>query len=266
MRFFFLFALLPCVSALAQTTPYHSADTLRYREVTRSLSHVELPSGPVESDLVHEATLALWFTAPDTAHAAYERLMVTSGEGTDFTQVLDTREAIGVPFVLRFPASGRVETVEAPAFPDFFREMTDLTRQFDDYFLLLPTEPLALGVTWRDTTTLVSDVAEATDIGRYVVSGDTLVGGVDAWIVTSSVARTVRSEVGGAQAGTRLLTAQDGVEHNRFVVGVSPVRLISRTRSGETAGTLTVSNGTQTATFPVRDTFTNRIDLLTEAP
>ncbi len=256
----FLLSLLCAASSLAQTTPYHSADTMRYREVTSSQSRMEAPGEVFETTMLHDATIALWFTAADTARAENRALIVDHTMGDEMTVLVGTRDALGLPFVLRFPPSGRVETVAAPQFPDAFDGVTDLTRQFDDYFLPLPDRPLGLGVTWADTTRLESEAQTILDVGTYAVSGDTTVAGAAAWIVTSDVVRSVRSEGEGPSPGTTMVIEQNRTERNRFVVSVAPFRMLSRVRTGTTAGSITISGGPRTMTLPTSDSFTNRIE------
>ena len=57
---------------------------------------------------------------------------------------------MGPRFVLH-ARDGRIETLRAPEQSDETRQLTDLSRQFDDFFLRLPAAPLTVGTEWVDT-------------------------------------------------------------------------------------------------------------------
>lgn len=161
---------LPAAAADAQQVAQYRrqpADTLRYREVTKSDVQLASARGNARIGVLHEATIALTFAGADTARAWYESLQITATRDSTERR-LDTDSVLKQPFVLLFPPAGDITTLSAPPFPGSFDGITDLQSQFEDFIFTLPTKPLRKGLTWADTS-VVADTT-ATDGTRSVTT------------------------------------------------------------------------------------------------
>lgn len=260
-----LLGLLFGLSATAANAQYRRSDrdTTRVREVTTSRTTLTAPTGTVELRSEHDATVALLFTGADSARAWYEslRIAMVSPQGR---QEPTTREALSRPFVLSFDARGRIQTLSAPEFPAAFEAVTDLSHQFDDLFVRLPSAPLALGLAWADTAVIetrgLNDAYfRAERIIRSRVARDTTVGGESAWVIESvqrnAVSGTqrvkgqpllVRTKLSGSDSGVVVFSAQNG-------------RMLARQRVGSLAGTLTYEGGPQPMVLPMEQRYENSV-------
>lgn len=277
--------LIPIVSLLAlacATTPRGTDaprapayargphDTLRFREITRGTVTVQTPQGPLTLTTDHDATIALTFLPGDSARAWYEELAIgLSGVQGDNRPA--TGDALRKPFTLRFDARGRVRTLATPEFPASFRGVTDLTRQFDDYFLVLPEGPLRPGVTWSDTSvtqdsTAAGRVARGSRIARYRVERDTVVGGQAALVISARQDQRLDTEEPGPQPGMTARSTLAGVDTGLFVFAAATGRLIGRERQGELEGAVVFEGGAQPVSMPQRFRYANTLTALPQKP
>ena len=255
-----LAALLPSIAhAQYLRTP---GDTLRYREVTRVVSEIAAPAGAMTIRTQHDARLALAFARGDTARAWYEALALRStfpgGES-----VPETGALLGRTFVLTMDARGYVETLAVPEFPREVAEVTELTHQFNDFFIRLPAAPLRAGVEWSDTTrretrTAAGRTLRTTRIGRYRVRGDTVVAGVRGVAVATRMQNRIESTGPSPTPGMELNSAQEGEETGTFVFGGG--RLLARRREGALTGELEFRGGPQPVRLPQKMTYESTIE------
>ncbi|HEU5185123.1 MAG TPA: hypothetical protein VFU01_11170, partial [Gemmatimonadaceae bacterium] len=151
MRFVVLAALLAAVPARAQDRPayrFPPGDTLRYSERTDGRVTIETPNGPAHVTSEHAATIGVTRIAGDTVHAWYESLLLRdSGPGAQRKEP-DTEALLRAPFTLSVSDRGTVRLHAFPQMPESIAGITDLTRQFDDFFITLPAKPLKPGLTW----------------------------------------------------------------------------------------------------------------------
>jgi hypothetical protein len=239
-------------------------DTLRFREVSLGEITVVTPQGSVPVSSVHDAVLAVAFDGTDTARAWYEALTLAlrspAGE-----QRPETQAALRQPFLLGIDSRGRVRTLRAPRFPETFEGVSDLTKQFHDFFLRLPPDlNLTVGRTWSDTVIQADSspngrTGEYARVIQYTVTGDTLIAG------TTALAIATRQQIRLSSAGPvpgRPLTARsvlDGEDNGVYVFAPTRGRLLGRFRTGQLAGTITYEGGAQTVTIQQRYNYTNTI-------
>ncbi|MCC7001315.1 MAG: hypothetical protein IT357_04090 [Gemmatimonadaceae bacterium] len=168
------------------------------------------------------------------------------------------------PFVLSFDARGRVRTLSAPEFPATFEAVTDLSHQFDDLLVRLPSAPLALGLVWEDTAVVETRGANdaffrAERVIRSRVVRDTVIGGESAWVIES----VQRNTVTGAQRvkGQPLLvrTKLSGADSGLVVFSTQNGRMLARQRVGRLAGTLTYEGGPQPVVLPMEQRYENSV-------
>jgi hypothetical protein len=259
------FVLVCTLSATTANAQYRRSDrdTIRVREVTTSRMALTAPTGPIEMRSEHDATIALTFGRADSARAWYEslRIATVSPQGR---QEPATGEALRRPFVLSFDARGRIATLSAPQFPATFEGVTDLTHQFDDLLVRLPSAPLALGVAWTDTAVVETrgtgdDILRGERIIRSRVVRDTVIGGESAWVIETAQRHTVsgtqrvkgqpllvRTKLSGSDSGLVVFSTQNG-------------RMLARQRAGRLAGTLTYEGGPQPVVLPMEQRYENTV-------
>lgn len=264
-RLLALAALVPA-AAHAQAPEYHRAagDTARFREVTAATSEISAPQGVMKIRTDHDARIAVTFTRGDTARAWYEALSVSSaypgGESRPGTAAL-----LGQPFVLTMGARGEVETLRVPELPREVREVEDLTRQFDDFFVKLPAVPLRAGVEWADTSRKETQMAagrtmRALRIGRFRVRGDTMVAGARAWVIETRMRNRVESTGPSPTPGMDLRTVLEGTEMGTFVFSASGGRFLARRRTGALEGEIEFTGGPQPVRLPQKMSYESSIE------
>lgn len=239
------------------------ADTLHYREVTVASSELSAPSGALVAGSQHDARIAVVFAAGDTARAWYDSLSISSrlrGE----TISPDTRPVLGKPFVLRFDARGDVETLSVPEWPESFEGVSDLTHQFNDFFVKLPAT-LRPGLEWADTarrerTNARGTMLRTTRTGRFRVRGDTTVAGVHAWVIETRMRNRLEST--GPAQGLTMVSTMEGDEEGTLLFSSERGVMVGRRRTGVLAGQVEFTGGPQPVRVPHRMSYTSQIDLL----
>jgi hypothetical protein len=160
----------------------------------------------------------------------------------------------------------RVALVSAPAFPASFAGVTDLSHQFDDFFVRLPAQPLRVGLAWSDTSTRTDSTAEKSmrwrSVVAYRVERDTAVAGVPALVV--SMRQQLQSRAEGPVPGQpmRAQTTMTGSEDGFFVFAPRAGRLLARRREGRLAGDLVMRSAAGEMTMKQTYTYTNALDAL----
>ena len=236
--------------------------TLRFREVTTTNARLTTPQGEVPISLEQDATIAVLLFPGDSARAWYEalKLTMTSQAGT---QNFETASVLRQPFALGFDSHGQVKLVSAPVFPAEFENVTDLTYQFSDFFLRLPSSPLKLGLSWTDSssrsTSKEDKSSSVSSVSSYRVERDTMVGGKPAFVISQK--QQVRTESEGAVPGqpVRAHSLSTGTDEGFYVFSKSG-ELLGRQRTGTLKGGMTLSGGGGSMEIPQAFTYTNRIE------
>ena len=265
-RFLIALAALVPAAAHAQSPEYRRAagDTLRFREVTVATSEIAAPTGTMNIRSEHDATIAVTFTRGDTARAWFQALTLRArypgGESTPATAGL-----LGQPYVLTLGARGDVRTLSVPAFSREIAEASDLTHEFNDFFVRLPAVALLPGVEWTDTTSRETRNAAGrtlvtTRIGRYRVRGDTTIGGVRGVAVEARTQNRLESSGPSPTPGMRMSTLQEGTETGTFVFSPGEGRLLARRREGSSAGHIEFIGGPQPMRLPQKMTYESAIE------
>jgi hypothetical protein len=232
----------------AQAPEYRRSpgDTVRYREVTNARVELALPHGPAAITTLHEADLALAFRGRDTALAWYDSLILAQA-GPRGNDLPSTDELIGLQFLLHFPPSGLVRTIRTPEFPRYISDMTDLTQQFDDFFISLPRRRLVPGLEWADTLLRTSagrpqDTFRGERVRSYRARGDTVVAGRRGVVIEVRQAMQVLT-TSRLDDTTTVSTTLAGEESGVAVFAVGEGRMLARSRTGRLAGQLVIAAG-----------------------
>lgn len=242
-------SMVPALLA-AQGGPRYPATTgepLRYREVTYTIGTLETPNGIVTDEQRHEGRLALRFGSDGTGEAWYEALAL-SETGPQGTRTPATAAMLGPAHRFRFTHDGRghVALTEVPTMPAAVDSVTDLRRQFDDFLLPLPEAPLMEGLEWDDSTrqTTTSKPGQRYEMiqrRHFRVAKDTVTAGGAGWLIVASSESTLEVVTPGPQQGMEITVRLRGSESGRFVWSRQEAKMLGRQRTGEMAGTVTVT-------------------------
>lgn len=244
-------------------------DTLRFREITHGSSTLEAPRGTLAISSEHDATVAITFLRGDTARAWYEALVlaVQSPQG-DVRPA--TTEALRKPFVLELDRRGRVRTISTPRFPASFEGVSDLTRQFEDYFLTLPDGPLASGTAWVDTVlrrdSTAGRLSGSSRVSHYRVLRDTVVGRQRALVISARQELQLEAVEPGPQPGLTTRSVLTGADSGVYVFAPATGRLLGRARTGKLEGTLGFEGGAQPVRIPQRFEYENSLTAVEGKP
>jgi hypothetical protein len=273
-------AALP-ITVAAQRPIYRmsAADTLRWvDEVTTEMGRETATSGRSDATgLKSQRRMRITLTPVrgDTVKVWIDSLAMSNEVDGERTE-LPTHGLFTTPFLMDFDRSGRVPrpplSLQAASPPK--SEQAYFDGQFTEFFLPLPSEPLAAGVSWQDSTSTADSASSMTGararqretrIRRYRVLRDTTVNGQRALIISStSETRT--------QASTAVPTIESGgvtmttvqTESGFFVFDPAAGRLLGRRLTGETrirGGPIAEADAAQTVTTVFR--YSQRTDAVT---
>ena len=261
------FVALPLFGQPAAGYRFAPGDTLRYDERTNGLVVMEAPQGRREIRSEHDATVAIAFVGGDTARAWYERLRVSSAAPGTPLQEPATDALLRQPFVLGISPYGQTNLRSAPPLPAAIAGITDLTHQFDDFLIALPSEPLRLGLAWADTVRIThsgrpTDTQRAVHERSYRVTRDTVVDGTPAFVIEVLQRIEVQASSPMPQPGLVAETALEGSETGFAVVAAAGGRLLLRSRTGHLTGQLSVTGGPRAMSLPQTHSYTSTLRLV----
>lgn len=234
-----LFLIAMPLAAQQARYKFAARDTMRYHELTETSTEVRPPRGPVKLTARHESTIALLANRGDTVTAWYEQLALMSvsprGENKP-----ETEGALRLPFRLVVTPRGQVSTAAAPAFSDEITGFSDLTRQFEDFFISLPAN-LKLGAQWADTIENTrsgdpQDSVRSRHVRRYRALRDTVVDGVAGILIDIQQDLNFRFKSPMKNQPVTIDTQLEGTEEGTAVFDPRAGRLLARARRGQLKG------------------------------
>jgi len=259
-------AALACALPVGAQTTYSSArDTLRFRETTQLHMTLTMPQGEVPMTMEQSALISLVRMPGDSARAWFDSLAI-SAQGPQGEQRPSTDSALKRQFTLGLDTRGRVKNVHAPQWPANLQGVTDLSHQFDDFFLRLPAQPLKVGLAWSDTTSRTDSTADRftrwVRSADYRVERDTTVGTTRALVVRmkQQMHATISAPVPGQQM--RSDAQLSGEEDGYFVFAPATGRLIARRREGKMEGPVKASGAMGEMQMNQSITYTGTMDSL----
>jgi hypothetical protein len=259
-------ALLACaLPARAQTTYTSTRDTLRFRETTRVQLTLTMPQGEMPMTMEQSGVLSLVRLPGDSARAWFDSLSI-SAKGPQGDIKPPTDSALNRPFRLSFDSRGRVKNVSAPQWPASLQGVTDLSHQFDDFFLRLPAQPLRVGLAWSDTLSQTDSTAER--FSRWVrhtdyrVERDTTVGSSPALVVHAKQKMTATISAPIPNQQMRSDAQLTGEEEGFFVFAPKTGRLIARRREGKLEGPVKASGAMGEVQMNQSMAYTSTMDAL----
>lgn len=256
-------ARLEPASPLPRIALAEVGDSVVYLEQNTAFSTIARETDTLVVTSRHDAVVHVMRTAPDTLEGFFEHLLLRF-EGANQTRNVDTRSLIGERFVLH-DDDGRIETVSAPALSSAIRQMSDLRRQFEDFFLRLPARALDLGAEWVDTVRFGANegesAAERLAVTRFRVRADTVVEGIAARIVDYQSALETRLRSASSTEGV-LVSTLAGAEEGTFVYAPERAVLLRRHRVGMLEGELVIEGNLDTRRFPQSYSYESRVELI----
>jgi hypothetical protein len=225
-----------------------STDTLRWIDETIAEMEPVNRSGERADSMRFKSHQRRWVSLTpvrgDTVRLWFDSLAV-SNEVDGKRMELPTQQLGQVSVMLDIDRSGRVARPRWSS-QNALQPRTDLTSfssELADFFLPLPREPLAVGVSWQDTTSLADSASsgagmmatqQETRIARYRVLRDTTVNGRPALVISTTTETrttgTVRAaDFPGGGVTSLLVKADSGF----FVFDAVAGRLLGRRTTGE---------------------------------
>lgn len=239
-------------------------DTLRYRVMALTADSLESPQGTTPLKRMQDAFIGLVFGTGDTATAWYDTLRLAVVLRADTTE-FDTRQAIHQPILLGVDPRGRVTIRAVPDFPPWGDPFPDLTYQFADFFLDLPSDlRLFPGRTWADTIIEYDSTPGSWTnfVQRFIdctVTGDTVLHGLSAQVIRASqhieMISVLRVPGEAPTTGSHL----DGFDSALFLFAADSGLLLAHRHRSQFTGTMVLEGGRQR---PVRRTYLADIELL----
>lgn len=253
------------VPATAQTTYAPPGDTLRFREVRQGKITLTGPQGDIPVTVEQRAGISVARMRGDSARAWFDSLTIMASSPAG-EQRPATDSALNQPYRLTFDAHGLIHVVQAPVAPKSMEGVADLSHQFDDFFLRLPTKPLVVGMTWSDSSSRTDSTADRftrwSGNAAYRVERDTVVAGVPAVVV--SIAQKVRISGEGPVPNQpmRATSSLEGNEDGFFVFAPKAGRLISRRRTGHLEGDIFMKGAMGEMTMKQAYSYTGTLDAI----
>jgi hypothetical protein len=233
--------LLGCATTASAQATYSAprGDTLRFRESMQGKISITTPQGEIPIGIEMRSTVGVLRMRGDSARAWYDSLtLVASTPGGEQRPATDSM--LKQPYRLAFDPRGRIKLVQAPKIPASIEGMTDLSRQFDDYFMRLPEKPLVVGLAWSDSTTRRDSTADKTSRwtanADYRVERDTVVDGTRAVVVSMKQRIRINAEGPVPNQPMRATSSLEGGDEGFFVFAPSVGRLLGRRRTGKMEG------------------------------
>jgi hypothetical protein len=258
-----LLLLAGALPAAAQTSYAAPGDTLRFREVTQGRITVTTPQGEIPITMENRAIVAVVRMRGDSARGWYDSLSIMAATpGGEMRPAADS--ALHRHFRLAFDSRGHVRLVQAPTFPASFEGLTDLSHQFDDFFLRLPAQSLRIGLAWSDTASRADSATDKftrwTTNADYRVERDTTVGGTPALVVSMRQKLHIHGEGPVPKQPMRAVTTMEGTDDGFFVFAPREGRVLGRRRSGKLEGDTNMTGAGGTMTVKQTYAYTGTLD------
>jgi hypothetical protein len=250
--------------AFAFATPLVAQVTLLYRTTEEGTVFMDSPMGAMEVQA--EGYGEVRFEVDGTsAVATYDTIFSYVG-GTMGDQSPDVTPLRDGTFELSFERPGVVKTLSHPSMGASGAGGIDPLHSFDDFFVPLPDESLAVGVEWSET--LINEGSSQPGATYYMeramtmkVERDTVVNGVPAFVV--SVAQEVSTEATGVMEamGAEFMTSSDGTDNGTAIFAADGT-LLYRDREVNMNGLFSIGVQGQAFDMPQTMSFTGSTELI----
>jgi hypothetical protein len=228
MAFLALSLLLLCATQVSAQQPQRTrGDTLVFKETTRT--NGEMQGMQVTGEIGY--ALFMVHLGGDSAEVWYDSLTFTTNRGTP--PGLDVSSFARKKTIAHFRPDGRVTGLEPPGSTGGARAAMTPGFSGVSFALPLPTQPLARGITWTDTTTTKIDTLGVTmtisQVSNYEAVGDSTWEGLP--VVVIGLRATIRAQGGGGDMG--LETSSEGESTGRLYYSRSLGFVVKRTSQAQ---------------------------------
>jgi hypothetical protein len=249
------------------TYQFRVGDTLRYTQRTDGRVRIEMPERAVEVSTEHVAAIGMVLRGRDSLSAWYESLTLRQQGPGPQGQEPNTGALLLQPYALTISPRGEVRALAFPSMPSEVASITDLTRQFDDFFVTLPPGPLRPGLTWTDTLLNTRprrprDSYSSRHVRSYRVERDTVVLGIEAVVIRLDQRLRLRLSSPDDVRETTIESTLDGVEEGTAIFAPSVGRLLERQRRGAMQGMFSIVSRTLRNNMPQRYEYTSTLTLV----
>jgi hypothetical protein len=250
--------------ALALAAPLAAQVTLRYRTTEEGTVFMDSPMGAMEVEAEGYGEVRFEIDGA-SAIASYDTIFSYVG-GTMGDQSPDVTPLRNGTFELLFERPGVVKTISHPHMGASGAGGIDPLHSFDDFFVPLPEEPLAVGVEWSEN--LVHEGSSQPGATYHMeramtmkVERDTVVNGTPAFVV--SVLQEVTSEASGVMEamGAEFVTSSGGTDNGSAIFAADGT-LLYRDREVNMNGLFSIGVQGQAFDMPQTMSFTGSTELI----
>lgn len=249
---------LPAVAQSAyMRTP---GETLRYKETTESEESTISPQFEQEVESTTEAIFTVTFAEADTVRASYESLDVVA-ELPNGTQEINMMDMVTGGYLFTMSDDGSVEVMETPTVAEG-APGAGLASQFDNFFLKLPDETLAMGTTWNTTRESEAQPGVTTTIeSTFTVTGEEERAGMSVFVISVEGTNVVDGEM--SQMGQTAIVSLKGTRTGTYYFSKDGIMVGAEVKNSVKGGIDVEANGETMMIDQSVDTVT-RVELLTD--
>jgi len=255
-------------AALAQGGSHYrfvAGDSLRYHVQQVDSSALTTPQGRVPVTTMLESTMRMKVGPASAIQAAFTtyHVQVQTPQG-----MLAPPESLALnrEFGLAISDRGVVTVTTTPKFPAELTKVVDPSAEFDDYFLVLPTSTLQIGVVWVDTVNKSTSSASGQKVSRetvalYTVARDTVVRGQHCFVITARSQQTITAIGPGPAPNLTVTNTLTGTEEGQILFDPARGRMLGRQRVGHFTGTIRVDGGASPVEYPLERRYLSGLEL-----
>ncbi|MEM1093314.1 MAG: DUF6263 family protein [Bacteroidota bacterium] len=254
-------AALIAMPAVAQSAYMRTpGETLRYKETTEQEQSTISPQFEQDVESTTEGIVAVTFAEADTVRAVFESLdvAVEAGGGKQEINMMDMMTG-GYLFTMN--DDGSVDIIETPTIAEG-APGGNMAGQFDNFFLKLPDEPLAMGTTWSTTReTEVQPGVIGTVESNYTVTGEEERAGMSVFVISLEGTNVIDGEM--SQMGQTAIVSLKGTQSGTYYFSKDGIMVGAEVTTTVKGGIDVEANGEQMMLDQTSDSVT-RIELLTD--
>ncbi|MEM6647119.1 MAG: DUF6263 family protein [Bacteroidota bacterium] len=254
-------AVLVALPAFAQTAYMRTpGETLRYKETTEQEQSIVSPQFEQDAKSTSEGIFTVTFAEADTVRAAFESLDVQSDTPMG-KQDVNMMDMMTGGYLFTMQDDGSVETIETPTVTEG-APGGNIAGQFNNFFLKLPDEPLAMGTTWTTTReTEAQPGVTSTVESTYTVTGEEERAGMDVFVISLEGTNVIDGET--SQMGQTAIVSLKGTQQGTYYFSKDGIMVGAEVTTAVKGGIDVEANGEQMMIDQTSDSVT-RIELLTD--
>jgi len=261
IRSLWALAAVVALPAVAQSSYMRTpGETLRYKEINEQEQSMVSPQFEQDSESTMEGIFTVTFAEADTVRAVFESLSVAveAGGGKQEVNMMDMMTG---GYLFTMSDDGAVEVIETPTVTEG-APGGNMAGQFDNFFLKLPDEPLAMGTTW--TTTRENEVQPGvigTVESNYTVTGEEERAGMSVFVISLEGTNVIDGEM--SQMGQTAIVSLKGTQTGTYYFSKDGIMVGAEVTTSVKGGIDVEANGEEMMIDQTSDSVT-RIELLTD--